>query len=39
MSAAEKKINFLIRYVPGLRDLPKRLVEDFEVYFIKECVT
>jgi len=25
--------------VPGLRDLPKRMVEDFEVYFMKEQVT
>lgn len=38
-SAAERKVEFLIRFVPGLRELPRRLVEDFEVYFIKEQAT
>jgi len=39
LSTSEKKILFLIRYVPSFRDLPRRLIEDFEVYFIKEQVT
>ena len=30
---------FLIRYIPSFRELPRRLIEDFEVYFIKEQVT
>lgn len=32
-------MDFLVRYVPGFRELPRRLIEDFEVYFIKEQVT
>jgi hypothetical protein len=39
VSASERKVEFLIRFVPGLRDLPRRLVEDFEVFFIKEQAT
>ena len=33
LSTCEKKVEFLNRYVPKLRNLPKRLVEDYEVYF------
>ena len=33
LSEGQKKIDFLVRFVPGLRDLPKRLIEDFEVFF------
>ena len=32
-------MEFLIRYVPKLRCLPRRLIEDFEVYFQKESVS
>lgn len=39
LSEGQKKIEFLIRYVPGFRELPKRMVEDFEVFFLKEQVT
>lgn len=39
ISEAQKKIDFLIRYVPGFRELPKRMIEDFEVFFLKEQVT
>lgn len=39
LSTSEKKIIFLIRFVPGFRLLPRRLLEDFEVYFIKEQVS
>lgn len=39
ISEGQKKIDFLIRYVPGFRELPKRQIEDFEVFFIKEQVT
>jgi hypothetical protein len=33
MSEGEKKIDFLVRYVPKLRNLPWWLINDFEVYF------
>lgn len=39
MSEGEKKIDFLVRYVPKLRNLPRWLINDFEVYFLKEIVT
>lgn len=39
LSASEKKIDFLIQYVPTLRNLPKKIVEDFEIYFQKEVLT
>jgi hypothetical protein len=39
MSEGEKKIDFLVRYVPKLRNLPWRLINDFEVFFLKEIVT
>jgi CRP-like cAMP-binding protein len=39
LSTCEQKIEFLIRYVPKLRSLPRRLIEDFEVYFQKESVS
>jgi len=39
MSIQEKKIHFLIRYVPKFRGLQKRMVEDFEIFFQKEVVT
>jgi hypothetical protein len=39
ISESQKKIDFLIRYIPGFRELPKRLVEDFEVFFQKEQAT
>lgn len=39
LSACEKKVEFLNRYVPKLRNLPRRLVEDYEVYFQKELYT
>lgn len=39
LSTCEKKVEFLIRYVPKFRMLPRRLIEDFEVYFQKEVIT
>mgnify|MGYP002630950755 FL=1 len=39
LSACEKKVEFLNRFVPKLRNLPRRLVEDYEVYFQKEQYT
>ena len=38
MSSGEKKIQFLIRYVPKLRLVSRAMIEDFEVFFIKEVV-
>lgn len=39
LSASEKKVEFLIQYVPTFRNLPRKVVEDFEIYFQKEVVT
>ena len=39
LSISEKKVEFLQRYVPKLREVQRNLIEDFEVYFIKEVVT
>lgn len=33
LSTCEQKVEFLSRYVPKFRSLPRRLLEDFEVYF------
>lgn len=39
LSAAEQKIDFLIRYVPKLRSVTRSMIEELEVFFIKEVVT
>jgi len=39
LSTSEKKLEFLLRYVPKLRSLPRRVIEDYEVYFQKEVMT
>lgn len=39
LSASEKKIQFLIQYVPTFREMSLKQVEDFEIYFQKEVVT
>lgn len=39
LTASEKKVEFLIQYVPTFRNLPRRVIEDFEIYFTKEAVT
>ena len=39
LSSSEKKVEFLIQYVPTMRNLPRKVVEDFEIYFQKEVVT
>ena len=39
LSASEKKIQFLIQYVPTFREMSQKQVEDFEIYFQKEVVT
>ena len=36
ISESQKKIDFLLTYVPKLRLLPKPIIEDTESYFIKE---
>ena len=39
LSSSEQKIDFLVRYVPKLRTVARSMVEEFEVFFIKEVVT
>lgn len=39
LSSGEKKIDFLMRYVPKLRTAAKSMIEEFEVFFIKEDIT
>ena len=39
LSTSEKKVEFLCRYVPKFRQLQRRQIEDFEVFFVKESVT
>jgi hypothetical protein len=36
LSASEKKIEFLLRYGPKLRQAGHRKLEEFEIFFIKE---
>lgn len=36
---AEKKIAFLVRYVPRLRMSPRNIIEELDILFIKECFT
>lgn len=38
LSSGEKKIEFLMRYVPKLRLVSRSMIEEFEVFFIKEVV-
>ena len=39
LSEGDRKVEFLFRYVPKLRKLPRNLLEDFEVYFQREQCT
>lgn len=39
ISTSEKKIDFLIRYVPKFRSVARKMIEEMEVFFIKEVVT
>jgi hypothetical protein len=39
MSQGEMKIDFLMRYGPQLRKAGRRMIEQYEVFFIKERVT
>ena len=39
MSAAEKKIDFLVRYGPGFRSLGRQMIQEYEVFFVKEEYT
>ena len=39
LSTAEKKIEYLIRYIPGFRSVDIKIIQDLEVNFIKEKVT
>ena len=36
LSTSEKKIDFLMRFAPSLRSGGRNMVEEFEVFFIKE---
>lgn len=39
LSEGEKKIDFLIRYVPKLRNASRTMIEELEVFFIKQVYT
>jgi len=39
MSKGEMKIDFLMRYGPQLQKAGRRMIEQYEVFFIKERVT
>lgn len=39
ISDAEKKVQFLLRYVPKLRMGSRNIIEDFEILFVKEVYT
>lgn len=39
LSASEKKIEFLTRHVPNFRNIDRKIIEDYEIYFQKEVVT
>lgn len=39
LSASEQKIDFLLRYVPKLRAVSRTMIEELEVFFIKEVIT
>ena len=39
LSSSEKKVEFLWRFVPKLRHVPRKMIEQFEVFFIKEEFT
>lgn len=38
-SESEAKIDFLMRFGPKLREAGRRLIEEFEVFFVKEKAT
>ena len=39
ISESEKKIEFLVRYVPRFRSVARKLIEEMEVFFIKQTAT
>ena len=39
LSASEQKIDFLIRYVPKFRAVSRKIIEEMEVFFLKESAT
>lgn len=39
LSASEQKIDFLIRYVPKLRAVSRSMIEELEVFFMKQVLT
>jgi len=40
LSTGDLKVDFLYQYIPKLRKIvPRTMIEDFEVYFMKEQVT
>jgi hypothetical protein len=36
ISTSEKKIEFLFRYLPKIRKIGRKMLEEFEICFIKE---
>jgi len=39
LTAGDKKVDFLFRYVPKIRTGGRKMIEEFEVFFLKEEVT
>lgn len=39
LSTSEQKIDFLIRYIPKFRAVSRKIIEEMEVFFIKEVAT
>ena len=39
ISVSEKKIDFLIRFVPKFRSVSRNLVEEMEIFFVKEVAS
>jgi len=39
LSVSEKKIDFLMRYVPKFRSVARKLIEEMEIFFVKEVFT
>lgn len=39
LTTAEKKIDFLITYGPAFRQLSRQMIQEYEIFFIKEEFT
>jgi len=39
LSTGEKKVEFLFRFIPKIRKAGRKMIEEYEVFFVKEVVT